>query len=159
MNDKQEVCRDTDLGTIALPGGNPHLPFPAPCSPAYPPKPGICPSPSCPGVADAPCLPTSPGGGHPAPGPNFHAPAPHPTLDPGAPVQSAAAHHFPAQYQAPAVFASAHAQTDAFASATTQTLNVYFPFHLPLSSSHVFDDATQRDQSFWQYTSVLGQDS
>ena len=87
-------------GRLPLPGGNPHLPFPAPCSPAYPPKPGICPSPCCPGVADAPCLPTSPGGDHPAPGPNFHAPAPHPTLGPGAPVQSAAAHHFPAQYQA-----------------------------------------------------------
>ena len=81
--------------------GNPHLPFPAPCSPAYPPKPGICPSPCCPGVADAPACPrvqveTSLA----APGPNFHAPAPHPTLGPGAPVHSAAALHFPAQYQA-----------------------------------------------------------
>ena len=123
MNDKQEECGDTDLATIALPRVTHTCHF-------LPPAPLL----TLLSRASAPPPPAQVWRTPPAfpPGLSFHAPAPHPTLGPGAPVQSAAAHHFPAQYQAPAVFTSAHAQTDAFASAPAQTLNVYFPFHLPL---------------------------
>ena len=122
---------------LALPGGNPHLPFPAPCSPAYPPKPGICPSPCCPGVADAPCLPTSPGGDQPS-CTWSKLPCPCSSSHPGSrctsPLRSCSSLPcaISSPTNAPATFASAHAQTDALASAPAQTWNLYPLFHLPL---------------------------
>ena len=94
---KLKVCGDTDLVTIALPGATHTCHF-LPPAPLLTLLSRASAPPRCGG---RPCLPTGPGGDHPAPGTNFHAPAPHPTLGPGAPVHSAAAPHFPAQYQAP----------------------------------------------------------
>ena len=54
MNDKCKICRDTDLGTIAL-LSNPHLPLPAPCSLLTLLSRASAP---VPGVPHTPCLPT-----------------------------------------------------------------------------------------------------
>ena len=130
--------------------GNPHLPFPAPCSPAYPAKPGICPS----QVWRTP-LPTHRSRWRP-PCTWSKLPCPCSSSYPGSrctsPFRSCPSLPcaISSPTNAPVTFASAHAQTDALASAPPQTLNLYPLFHLPLDVydmlplNPVVDHATTR---------------